>query len=588
VRPLWVALIILAILAVPVVTLVVAMRLMPAWRPSWAFEPGGHPSGLASADHDTEPSGAGVGGKIVDAEGEPVAGASVRVVRGGDAASARATASDAAGAFHFTDLPAGAARVVAEQGDKGAVASAELALVSGQSVDDLVLTLQPGHVVRGRVSDEEGQPLDDATVAIEGAPWLTRVTRTSEGGGYLVAHVADGAALVRFTAPGHAEAVVKLRRPSMDRDEIVNVRLRKEPDVEGVVLDPDGSPVRASVYACGGKDAAHKTVSAPDGKFSFPREMAACPLVAFHDAFSPSDEQTAQGRGPVTLKLQKGGGIAGVVVDEGGGAVPAFFVGVESFTPSVGEREFSVRSGRAKSFSDPTGAFALDRLAPGSYVLSVGVEGRAPVRSSSIDVRAGQVTSDVRVVVRRGGTVEGQIFDDEGRAPLAGAHVSFDATTSVRGEGLKPVQTDASGHYRLENAPSGPLSLRVERDGYRTRIVAGLRVEPAQVLSQDIGLASLGDGGAQLVFGGVGAVLGQTREGIAFSAVFDGAPAQKAGAQQGDLLRRIDGESVEGMSVADAIQRLRGEQGSLVRVTVQRPGNGLTLDLAITRAEITR
>jgi C-terminal processing protease CtpA/Prc len=42
------------------------------------------------------------------------------------------------------------------------------------------------------------------------------------------------------------------------------------------------------------------------------------------------------------------------------------------------------------------------------------------------------------------------------------------------------------------------------------------------------------------------------------------------------------------MSVADAVQRLRGEAGATVGVTVERPKTGETIDVMMVRATIVR
>jgi hypothetical protein len=210
------------------------------------------------------------------------------------------------------------------------------------------------------------------------------------------------------------------------------------------------------------------------------------------------------------------------------------------------------------------------------------------VRSPSIEVQAGQITRGVRIVLPQGGSIEGQVFDEEKRAPLAAARISFDSSSSVPHSGSSPATSDEAGKFRLEGAPTGPFTLRIEHEGYRTRLLAGLRVASGDVLRQEIGLKRSGDGGVGLDFVGIGSSMEHTREGLRFREVFEGSPAEKAGVRAGDLLRRIDGQSIEGLSLADAIQRLRGEKGSRVSVTVERPPSGDYIDTTITRDEIVR
>lgn len=52
----------------------------------------------------------------------------------------------------------------------------------------------------------------------------------------------------------------------------------------------------------------------------------------------------------------------------------------------------------------------------------------------------------------------------------------------------------------------------------------------------------------------------------------DGTPAARAGIQAGDYLTAIDGESIVGLSLNDAVRRMRGEAGSDITVTVAREG----------------
>jgi carboxyl-terminal processing protease len=64
-----------------------------------------------------------------------------------------------------------------------------------------------------------------------------------------------------------------------------------------------------------------------------------------------------------------------------------------------------------------------------------------------------------------------------------------------------------------------------------------------------------------------------------------GSPADRAGIKAGDLIARIDGTDV-GADVTGAIERMRGEAGSIVRLTVRRPSTGEVLDFTMQRAHV--
>jgi hypothetical protein len=283
----------------------------------------------------------------------------------------------------------------------------------------------------------------------------------------------------------------------------------------------------------------------------------------------------------MTLRLKAGGAIEGVVVDDRGAGVPAFSIGIESFTPSRG-RTFD-RAG-PRSIDDPRGAFRWERLAPGTYVLTASASGRPPARSDPLAVSGGAVTGGVRIALLRGGIVTGQVFDEH-HAPLAGVDLRFDAVSSVV-RSSADAQTDPTGLYRLEGAPAGPFTLSAHKDGFRVKLISGLRVDSGATLRQDVTLAAADGGGLEL--GGIGAALEQSGGGITLRDVFPGDPAGRAGLRAGDRLVRIDGEACQGMSMSDALQRLRGEPGTSVGVSAQRPETGETVELTIVRGTIVR
>ena len=66
---------------------------------------------------------------------------------------------------------------------------------------------------------------------------------------------------------------------------------------------------------------------------------------------------------------------------------------------------------------------------------------------------------------------------------------------------------------------------------------------------------------------------------------FENQPAWEAGLRRNDLVLAVNGESLVGTSVADAVRLIRGPKGSEVVLTVQR-GDAPPFDLTVTRAEI--
>ncbi len=86
-------------------------------------------------------------------------------------------------------------------------------------------------------------------------------------------------------------------------------------------------------------------------------------------------------------------------------------------------------------------------------------------------------------------------------------------------------------------------------------------------------------------FTGIGAELGAKNDRIVIIAPLDGFPAQKAGLRAGDIIVEIDGEDAFGISIEEAVSKIRGEKGTDVTLAIARDGK--TLEITITRDAIT-
>ncbi|MEA2736405.1 MAG: carboxyl-terminal processing protease, partial [Humisphaera sp.] len=88
-------------------------------------------------------------------------------------------------------------------------------------------------------------------------------------------------------------------------------------------------------------------------------------------------------------------------------------------------------------------------------------------------------------------------------------------------------------------------------------------------------------------FKGVGIQLDQRPEGGPIEVVtpIDGSPAFRAGVQAGDVITKVNGESVEGQRLPDVVKKIAGKLGTDVRLTV-RHMTGEEVELTMTREEI--
>lgn len=87
-------------------------------------------------------------------------------------------------------------------------------------------------------------------------------------------------------------------------------------------------------------------------------------------------------------------------------------------------------------------------------------------------------------------------------------------------------------------------------------------------------------------FGGVGLELSSDNGFVQVVAPIDDTPASRAGLQTGDIITRVDGESVRGIGISRIVTKLRGEPGSEVSLTVVREDAGEPLTFTLQRATI--
>ncbi len=84
-------------------------------------------------------------------------------------------------------------------------------------------------------------------------------------------------------------------------------------------------------------------------------------------------------------------------------------------------------------------------------------------------------------------------------------------------------------------------------------------------------------------FGGLGIEVGTENGFIKVIAPIDDTPAQRAGVEAGDLIIRLDGEPTRGMSLNEAVSRMRGEPGTDIVLTIVREGEDGPFDITLTR-----
>jgi len=87
-------------------------------------------------------------------------------------------------------------------------------------------------------------------------------------------------------------------------------------------------------------------------------------------------------------------------------------------------------------------------------------------------------------------------------------------------------------------------------------------------------------------FSGIGAEIGVKKNQLVVVAPIAGTPAAKAGLRSGDKILAIDKKDTAGMDANTAVEKIRGEAGTTVVLTISRDGWAKAEDVSIVRAKI--
>jgi carboxyl-terminal processing protease len=87
-------------------------------------------------------------------------------------------------------------------------------------------------------------------------------------------------------------------------------------------------------------------------------------------------------------------------------------------------------------------------------------------------------------------------------------------------------------------------------------------------------------------FEGVGMSVEEAARGLLVVQVFEGSPAEEAGIVEGDVVTRVDGESIAGQSADLATTKIRGKSGTSVELTYLDSESERTRNVTVERAEV--
>lgn len=291
----------------------------------------------------------------------------------------------------------------------------------------LVLTLDPGHTLRGRVLDPAGAPQQDfeltAFRANEGSfmPWeMQSFERRFRGpdGSFELEQLLPGRWRVVASAEGwiDSEAVVVDSASGQE----LELHLRAPVRVRGRVLDRAGEPVPSATVSVGQVDvfgegkARYESVAAePSGAFLVPHLIpGGLTVQAFAEGYAPSEvrrlELPAGVSDELVLVLARAATLTGSVRTLAGESA----AGLTVWLTGAREAGFEAQSVAL----DASGAFRFDDLPPGEYHATVELQGGVTLAST--------------VVLAEGESVHVEL------APAAASYVRLSGRVTLAGQAL--------------------------------------------------------------------------------------------------------------------------------------------------------
>ena len=412
-------------------------------------------------------------GRVVDADHEPVAGASVACGTGalgfleaasnGDIALLRTT-TDEEGRFELPAVPPADDYELAALGPGIAITHVlGIAVALGEDTEVLVVG-RPGGSIKGRIVSapvDSGDPVAPIEGALVGA--LPRGLRhlklarellaashdvTDEFGRYELRGLPAGAIDVLAMADEHLPSRGPSVRVSGHASVIApDFELERGPTVRGRVVDTDGEPVAgarilwnmvdiaevegrptmAPLFIAGMDEFEYPTTG-PDGSFTagpFAHDpphairVLRAGFAAGEASWFPGDGQDLE------IVLGRGAAVRGRVVSESGELVSSFTATISGRIESDAAAPSAFNPfAKAQVFQNPHGEFAFDSVTAGPQTLLVEAEGYLEEAVEVTVVRArGAAPTELVVTLRTGGLIEGVVVDDES-APVAGAQVT--------------------------------------------------------------------------------------------------------------------------------------------------------------------
>ncbi len=468
----------------------------------------------------------------------------------------------------------------------------------GARVTGVVIPLEPVVEYAVRVETPDGAPVARATVRALDDEANERVT-DAQGEARLPTHddaviearhaaYRIGRATVDFSAQIARRVTIRLRA----RDDAATDLLTGRATLAGCVRDEHGEAVEeALVHARrpSDHDGAHPDAVAVTGADGCFRLNGLDPGAHTVQVTSPccalwTGRAEAPGDG-IAITLGRGLALRGAVRDAETGRPVAGSVVIATRTEGAVELGASLSA----SVFDSEGRYELRGLRAGTHMVVAVADGYAPSPERRVEVSTDGAAVDFTLT--RGARCTGRVIDARTKLAIGGARVSLEGRLGAQGAvpTLAQALTDARGMFVLTGLAPGLHSVSVAAEGHHARLFSGLDVPASGELGPfewELTPTEAGEA-PRIELVGIGAVLSGDGDALRVNEVVAGGGAAEAGITPGDHITHLDGTPVATWGFQGSIQRIRGPEGSVVRLTLVRGDAGAT-EIDVRRRRIAR
>ncbi|MFK8043652.1 S41 family peptidase [Congregibacter sp.] len=161
--------------------------------------------------------------------------------------------------------------------------------------------------------------------------------------------------------------------------------------------------------------------------------------------------------------------------------------------------------------------------------------------------------------------VMAQDDSNDGELPLDELRTFADVFNQIRVGYVEEIDDSTLLEYAIKGMLSSldPHSAYLERDAY-----------------ENLQTSTSGE------FSGLGLEVGMENGFLKVISPIDGSPATDAGIQSGDVILKLDGVTIRGLSLNKAVEKMRGPKGSEIVVSIGRPGEQEPFDVTLVRDTI--